>query len=30
MFKKKKKKEHNFIPESNNPNNLSEMFPNEL
>ena len=29
MFKKKKK-EHNFIPESNNPNNLSEMLPNEL
>ena len=24
------KKMRNFIPESNNPNNLSEMLPNEL
>lgn len=30
MFGKKKKKKHDFIPESNNPKNLSEMLPNEL
>lgn len=25
-----RKKKHDFIPKSNNPNNLSEMLPNEL